>query len=221
MRLNIILIFINIATIGCVTPNQRSTYNTEQENIYKSFNQKACENGSANACHLWANEEHNKSNHKVAWEATQVACYSGHDLSCELESKFQTNLKKHKEDCLDKDGKACIAAADLYFRIGEIDSTIYYLDEACLMNTDKACDLKIEFETLRDQKNQQNRYVRQQQHSNITNQKRTNFNNGLLMLHQMFNKPQIRQPAKQKVKCTTRPIHNINGRFIRYDSTCE
>ncbi len=212
--------FSTLLIFGCVTPGyNNSHYNSVDLN--KSFNQRACENGSSESCNLWTKEEVKKQNYKVAWEALELACHNGREASCQFKEKFEIKLRDYKNGCNDRDSKDCIAAANSYFHIGELDTTIFYLDEACNLKDAKACDMRIAFETLREQQLVQKNQVAQQ-YQNYNNQRtRQNFNNGLFMLNKIFNKPQQGTPAIQDLKCSTRPIYNINGKFIRSETKCE
>lgn len=218
------LIPLLLALTSCATSNQNQSYSYHQPQKKKSFNEVACENGSGSSCVQWMKEEVKKGNNKVAWEAMQAACYNGHDLSCKQEKLFKSKLESEKKLCSSKKAESCVGAANYYYSIGEVDWSIYHLEQACSMNLKKACDLKIQMETIEQQRiageqaiAQRERYIRNQQ-------RRQNISNGLIMMNQLYYNPNQRRnrnPSQQRIDCKTRPIRDIYGKFIRYETDCQ
>lgn len=213
--------YLYIIVVPILIFNSAVSYSTELSGGDKSFAEKACNNGSASSCIKWMNEEGKKNNSKTAWKALQAACHNGHTLACEQEEKQKAQEKRLDRECSDKKASSCVSVADLKYSIGESDWAIYYLEKACQLGDKKACDVEIQMQTLNEERQAHAELKAKEIQMRIEKQKQIKTTNSLILMNQLFQPSQHGGPAKRKgTRCSTRPIIDVFGKLVRYETDC-
>jgi hypothetical protein len=200
----------------------------EQQGLSLNSN---CQSGDSDSCLQYSEYLKAKGLFGAAVQNRKLACRLENQKACVEQEAFESKIASLQAKCEKGKAKGCSEYGRINGALGNESLGKTYLSKGCKLGDSQGCtDLAYVEQAERDQASlrerraqaelvQQTAALAESYQNAAAAQQRLYNMQSLLILNSMWNSEPSRTPSQQ-IRCSTRPIFNAFGDYVRSDTEC-